>query len=65
MNENEYQCYRCGDVWDFFPEDYDFVEEDYPEICPLCSMSVWQMIHDVFAEEGFLGVIKQLYKRIF
>ena len=66
MNDN-YNCKRCGEEWGFIPEDYDFVEENYPDTCPLCSMPITQMIHDIWKEEGIKGIgfmIKILWSKL-
>jgi DNA-directed RNA polymerase subunit RPC12/RpoP len=60
--EDEYKCKNCGETWGFCPEDYEN-EEDYPTICPFCSMPLWQMIRDIYKEEGILEVIKQIKRR--
>lgn len=59
-----YQCDKCGDTWGFFPQDYVGVQ-DWPSVCPLCTMPVYQMIKDVYQEEGFLAVLRQLWLRHF
>ncbi len=61
--DDEYVCKQCGDVWRFIPEDYDYISDNYPTICPLCEMPVIEMIREVFEEEGIRGVIKQMIKR--
>jgi len=61
---DKYNCKNCSSEWSFFPEDYDYVEEDYPDICPLCSMPIRDMIKDVYREEGLLETIKMVYIRL-
>ena len=63
MKENEYKCIRCGGIWGFCPEDYENPEY-YPSVCPFCSMPLCQMIKDIYQQEGFWAVIKQIIKRI-
>ena len=60
--KDKYLCDCCGEEWGFIEEDYPN-KEHYPTTCPLCSMPVSQMIHDVFLEEGFFAVIRQLFLR--
>jgi hypothetical protein len=62
LEEDEYRCDNCGEVWNFFPEDYES-HDDYPTVCPMCIMPVWQMIKDTFEEGGFSEVIYWLKKR--
>ncbi len=64
MNEDEYQCEKCNEIWGFCPEDYDFIEEDYPYICPLCSMPITQMFKEIYVIEGLWESIKRVIKRI-
>ena len=64
MKEDEYKCKNCKTIWNFCPEDYDYNIEDYPEICPLCSMPISQMIKDCWKEGGIKEVIYWLWKRI-
>jgi protein-disulfide isomerase len=64
MNEDEYQCKKCKEIWGFIPDDYHDKDE-YPIICPLCYMPLSQMIKDVYKQEGILEVFKQFYKRYF
>jgi len=58
----EYRCEQCDEVWSFVPEDYESIE-DWPIYCPLCLMPLWDMIKDIYKEEGALAVIKQIYLR--
>ncbi len=60
-----YECTKCGDEWEFCEEDYGFVMEDYPDICPLCVMPISQMFREVFREEGFWESINRIFKRLF
>lgn len=60
----EYICHKCADSWGFFPEDYDWDETAFPTYCPLCTMPVWDMIKEVWKEEGLLEVIKRIYIRL-
>lgn len=55
-----YVCESCFDEWSFFPEDVD----EWPTICPLCSMPLTQMIGDTYREGGIKEVIRMLYKRL-
>lgn len=57
-----YTCYCCRTVWNYVPEDYN--SEYIPEYCPLCSMPITQMIHDVFIEEGLLEVFRMIFLRV-
>ena len=59
-----YGCKNCGQVWEFFPEDFGN-EKDYPTICPHCSMSIWEMIKNTFQNGGFREVIRWLVIRYF
>jgi DNA-directed RNA polymerase subunit RPC12/RpoP len=59
-----YKCRNCKDEWEFFPEDYDNIE-DYPEICPLCSVPFWQMVKDTWEEGGIKEVIYHIRARYF
>lgn len=61
--EGKYNCKYCKVEWIFFHDDYGS-REYYPDICPLCSMPITQMIHDVYVEEGLLAVLKMLWVRI-
>lgn len=61
--KNEYQCILCGEEWGFFPEDYG-QEEDYPKICPFCTMPKIQLFQDVCKEEGFFAAVKAVWIRI-
>ena len=63
MGENCYNCGKCGDEWLFIPEDYDYTVENYPEVCPLCSMPVIQMIRDVYLKEDIMEVLRMLWIR--
>lgn len=63
MDYNSYLCRICGEKWNFVPEDYED-SKDYPDQCPLCTMPITEMISDVFHEEGIIGVIVMLYKRL-
>ena len=63
LKGDNYVCERCGGVWGFFPEDYDFNEEDYPTDCSFCNMPLWEMVRDIYKEEGVLAVIKQIIKK--
>lgn len=60
----EYICKCCGNEWGFIPEDYEFIEEDYPKVCPLCEMPITQMVEEVFKEEGIKEVVRYLIARI-
>ena len=64
MNQDEYKCEKCNDIWGFIPEDYEN-KEDYPTIYPLCYMPITEMIKDVYSEEGLIEVIKRIWIRIF
>lgn len=57
-----YKCERCKEEWEFFSEDYDSPAQ-YPTRCPLCSMSVWEMIKHTYQEGGIREVIYQLKAR--
>ena len=59
-----YNCEKCGDEWQFIPEDYDYEEHLYPTTCPLCGMPVLDMIRDVYKEEGLWEVIRRLWIRL-
>ena len=61
--EDKYLCKKCGDEWFFFPDDYEN-PWDYPEVCPLCTMPLSQMIRDVYEEDGVIEVIKRLFLRV-
>jgi DNA-directed RNA polymerase subunit RPC12/RpoP len=60
-----YKCISCKEDWYFLPEDYNYEKNKYPTKCPLCSMSLWQMLRETFKEEGFRGMISQFIKRYF
>jgi DNA-directed RNA polymerase subunit RPC12/RpoP len=57
----EYNCLKCGDEW------YEDIEDRglLSDICPLCSMPITQMWHDVYEAEGLLEVIRMTLIRIF
>ena len=61
---NKYICNNCGDEWEFLPEDYDYNKEYYPKKCPLCSMTITQMIRDTFVSGGITETISMIYKRL-
>lgn len=66
MNEDEYKCVCCGEVWGWCPEDYEdpSVHED---ICPFCTMPFSQLIGDIYKTEGVRGtasILRIIYKRI-
>ena len=63
LSKDEYQCMLCGDEWSFFPEDFER-KEDYPKVCPLCTMPKIQLFKDIYKEEGFLAAIREVWKRI-
>jgi hypothetical protein len=63
MKETYYKCKKCWDVWGFSPEDYDG-QTDYPDVCPLCSMPITQMIRDVYEVEGVWEVLKMVWLRV-
>lgn len=66
MDKDTYFCNKCREEWNFFPEDFCFVEEDYPVFCPFCVMPVSEMIKDVWKLEKFKGIpliIKLLFCR--
>lgn len=60
--DDTYSCSKCNWEWGFYPEDFDFIEEDYPTMCPLCSMPITQMLKEVYREEGIIAAIKRLFK---
>ena len=60
--KDTYNCSNCGEEWGFFPEDLQVID-DYPTICPLCSMPVTQMIKDCYEAGGIKEVISMLWKR--
>lgn len=60
--QDYYNCEQCNEEWCFFPADYG-KKSDYPTKCPLCSMPLWEMIRDVYKEEGLKAVFKQIYLR--
>lgn len=62
MRNDIYNCSKCKEEWSFYPQDYENPWE-YPTKCPLCSMSVFQMIKDVYEVEGIIGVFQQISKR--
>lgn len=64
MNEIQetYRCVICGEEWTF--EMTDYLPEDYPDTCPLCSMPISQMIRDIYVKEGVWAVLKHLWIRV-
>ncbi len=63
-NEDEYVCEDCAGLVYFYPEDYEFEEEDYPTVCPLCDMPIIQMIKDVYPSEGLKETIRLVLLRL-
>ena len=61
--KNKYNCQVCKEEWEFVPEDYEN-PWDYPEVCPLCSMPIVQMIQDVYKEDGIMEVLRFIWLRI-
>jgi hypothetical protein len=57
----KYNCEQCNEEWE---EVSSYEDDPVSTRCPLCSMPITQMIHDVFIEEGLLAVFKQLYLRL-
>lgn len=62
--KDEYKCEKCEQVWGFFEEDYDFIEKDYPTVCPLCSIPITQMIKEVYRVEGLRETLRMIFIRI-
>lgn len=60
----KYTCKKCGDEWEFIPEDYDYKKELYPTTCPFCEMPVRQMVRDLFVKKEYLEIIKRLFLRL-
>ena len=63
MKDGIYKCKKCGEYWEYFPDDYA-VENEHSEICPLCSMPNRQMLVDIWEEEGLKG-ISLMFKILF
>lgn len=67
MDIDNYICNRCYEEWNFYPEDYDWEEDEYPTRCPLCEMPIFQMVTDVWEKERFGGIkfiLKMIWLRI-
>lgn len=64
LNDNEYRCSNCREIWGFFPEDYDYEKERYPTKCPLCSMPITQLILDCYSDGGIKEVLLRLRLRL-
>lgn len=61
--QEEYNCFKCGDEWGWFPEDYD--EPDlFDRVCPFCNMPKSQLFSEVYKEEGFFAAVKEVARRI-
>ncbi len=65
MKDETYFCLKCNVEWNFYAEDYDYIEEDYPDICPFCCMPKWQLFRDVYEKEGFIQAVAEVLKRLF
>ncbi len=63
-NESEYVCEDCASLVYFCPEDYEFKEEYYPTVCPLCDMPITQMIKDVYKSEGLKETLRLVLLRL-
>ena len=62
MENDEYKCTNCNQVWGFIPEDYDS-PKDYPTVCPHCTMSIWELIKNTYEMGGIAEVIYWLRAR--
>ena len=60
--KDRYLCKNCREEWVICPEDYES-PQDYPSVCPLCSMPIAQMIKDTFKTGGIKEVIYWLKAR--
>lgn len=61
--EDTYRCKVCDEEWTFFPADFEKVE-DYPDTCPLCEMSIGEMMRDIYRTEGAIAALKHLWIRV-
>ncbi len=61
--EHTYTCKCCNEIWEFCPDDYEYDENLYPTICPLCNMSIMGMLEELRDENIFVK-LKYIYKRI-
>lgn len=64
QEEGLYDCVNCGEEWSFYPEDYESTQ-DYPEVCPHCSMGFWEMVKNVYSVGGLWEVFYWIKKRYF
>lgn len=64
IEKDEYKCIRCGEVWGFVPADYDFMAWKYPNVCPLCSMPITEMIKEVYPKDGLREILRMIWIRI-
>ena len=63
LNNDEYECRVCKEIWTFCPEDYED-PWDYPDKCPLCSMPITQMLKEVTQQAGIWEALKHLWIRL-
>lgn len=59
----EYACKKCGEVWEFVPEDYESTE-NWPDTCPLCGMDFLDALDEIYLTEGLWAVCVYLFNRV-
>lgn len=59
----EYSCKKCGNIWEFVPEDYKSTE-DWPDTCLLCNGSILNAIDEIYLTEGLWSVCAYLFNRV-